>query len=106
MHWTKLFKFFWFSTAKAHHTLADSVFVETPDILSETNLSGFLAHHTLADFLSPIFCRVSTSHMLDYGSKYHVTEITPFHWLQHIFVSRRQIVGDHHTLDDMIRQDV
>ena len=65
--------------SKAHHTLAD--------FLSETNLSGFLAHHTLANFLSTIFCRVNTLCMLDSGSKYHVMEITLFHWLQHIFVS-------------------
>ena len=28
---------------------------ESADFLSEPNLSGFKAHHTLADFLSPIF---------------------------------------------------
>ena len=57
---------------------------ETPDFLSETNLSGFLAHHTqtLADLLSSY-----TSRMLDSGSKYHMMEITLFHWLQHIFVA-------------------
>ena len=33
---------------------------ETPGFLSPTKLSGFLAHHTLADFLSPIFCRVTS----------------------------------------------
>ena len=45
--------------AKAHHTLA-AFCRETPDFLSPTKLSGFLAHHTLADFLSPILCRVTS----------------------------------------------
>ena len=65
---------------------------ETPDFLSETNLFDFLAHQKLANFLSPIFCRVNTSRMLDSGSKYHMMEITLFHWF--LF---RQIVGDHCT---------
>ena len=51
--------------------------------------SSHTSRFFVADLLSPIFCRVNTSRMFDSGSKYHVMEITLFHWLQHVFITNK-----------------
>ena len=74
-----------------HVTKNDFKYIDKLLSPSEPNLSGFKVHHTLADFLSPIFDK-SYLHAFKKARKAQ-KKITALS-----LISSRYIVRDHHTL--------